>query len=451
MSFVSAAFVPFLAVVWALWMAFPAARRGLLVASGAVFYGWIDPRLLGLLAVSALLDFHAARRIEDDPDRARAWVALSVVGNLGLLGVFKYLGFFVDSVGAALSAVGLDATPGTLALVLPPGISFYTFQTLGYTLDVRAGRVRAERDLVTYLGFVAFFPQLVIGPIERARDLLPQLRALPTPARADLVAGVDLLLWGAVQKRCIADPLAPWVGAAFDAPPSGWLLLAGTVGFTVQVLADLRGYTHMARGAARLFGIRLTPNFDLPYLAPSPQAFWRRWHATLSRWLRDHVYIPMGGARRRARNVVATMALAGLWHGAGWPFVLFGLWHGLWLAVWPRLVRAWPALDRPVVGWLAWQAPLLFGMTLFRAPDLAWLATHLPPSAWVDGPDARALAGATLALTGAGSATLAAAAWWTRRGPDASGPIRLVAWTAAALALATFAPGEAAPFVYWAF
>lgn len=448
MSFVSAAFPVFLLVVWGLYRLLPARGRVALMAlAGAVFYGWIDPRLLGLLALSAGLDFVLAQRVHDDPEHARRWVRLSVVANLGLLAVFKDLGFFVEEVSTALWALGLSIDPVTLSILLPPGLSFYTFQTLGYTLDVRAGRLPPERDPVAFFAFVTFFPQLFIGPIERAVDLLPQLRRAPDPTADDLVAGGDLLLWGAVQKLVIADSLAPWVERCFHGPVHALTLLAGTLGFMVQLLGDFRGYTHMARGAARLFGVRLTPNFDRPYLAPGPGPFWQRWHATLTRWMMDHAFTPLGGIRRPVQATILTMLLVGLWHGAAWTYLAFGLVHGLALAAWRPLTRRWPGLSG-LQGWLLWMPILVWSMALFRSPSLSWWTGLSSSAAWLSGPSERALAGATLSTAAGLGALLAAGTAWSRR---ATGPSRILAWTIALLAILTFAGAEPTPFVYWAF
>ncbi len=455
MSFVDPGYPLFLLGVLAVWtMLQPAGRRLMIVASGLMFYGWVDPRLVLLLVASAFLDFFVAQRIEDDPDRARAWTLLSVFGNLGVLGGFKAADFFVREIGGAASAIGLGVDPVVVGALVPPGLSFYTLQTLGYTLDVRAGRVRAERDANTFLAFVAFFPQLIVGPIERAADLLPQVRAPRAPTREDLVAGMDLLLWGAVQKLAVADVLAPWVDRCFSQPATALTLAAGTLGFMVQLLADFRGYTHLARGSARLLGIRLTPNFDRPYLARSPSDFWQRWHATLTRWMMDHGFAAMGGLRRPVLATLGTMALVGLWHGLAGTFLAFGLLHGVALVVWRPLRARWPALDRPLVGWLAWTPVLLLSLAVFRAPDLPWFASLTMPGAWDTPPDLRALASATLALAAAAGGAMALGTALAQRLPPAApwvAPLRLVAWTLALLAVLTFGGGGGEAFVYWRF
>lgn len=391
--FNSVQFLVFLALVLGL-MALVRGRRGqnvLLLGASYLFYGAWDWRFLGLILGSTLVDFVAARAIERAPSRAagRPWLLLSLGINLGLLGFFKYADFGIASMAALLEALGFAAHLPTLGIILPVGISFYTFQTISYSIDVYRGNHRAVRSFLDFALYVAFFPQLVAGPIERATTLLPQLQSARRPTRADWHLGLTWMLLGYFHKVVLADTLAPLAAHAF-APqtavtaPVVWL---GTLAFTLQIYGDFAGYTLIARGVARLLGIRLMRNFRAPYLAVSPADFWRRWHCSLSYWFRDYVYIPLGGSRRGTwrtqANLMLTMTLSGLWHGAGWTFVLWGVYHGVGLCA-QRLVRGAkprPASARP--GWVrggfiaATFAWVCLGFLIFVAPSLGQLGTLL--------------------------------------------------------------------------
>jgi len=315
-------------------------NRWLLLAS-YVFYGWWDWRFLSLLAISTVVDFFCARGIaaSDDRRHRRRLLQVSLATNLGILGFFKYFDFFSESAAELLTGLGVHASPLMLEVVLPVGISFYTFQTLGYTIDVWRGDSRPARHLLDFALYVAFFPQLVAGPIERARQLLPQIENPRHVGREDVAAAAQLLAIGFFKKLCIADSVAPYVDRAFNDPGalSASQILLATYLFAFQIYGDFSGYTDIARGAARLLGIKLSVNFRQPYLSASITEFWRRWHISLSTWLRDYLYIPMGGNRRDPartyRNLIATMLIGGLWHGAAWHFVVWGGLHGVALAV----------------------------------------------------------------------------------------------------------------------
>jgi D-alanyl-lipoteichoic acid acyltransferase DltB (MBOAT superfamily) len=355
-TFNSIEFAAFLAVVLALhWSVPPRWRNRVLLVASYGFYGWWDPRLLALLAGSTLVDHVVATRIgaldpADGPHvqrRRTRLLAVSIVANLGVLGVFKYAGFFLDSLTGAITALGLAANPPLLQIVLPIGISFYTFQSIAYTVDVHRGVVRPVRSLATFATYIAYFPQLVAGPIERAGRLLPQLQD-PTrafPCGAALERAVSLIVLGLVRKVVLADGVAPIVADAFDAPGQrSWLALAGALlAFALQIYGDFAGYSAIARGVSALFGIRLMANFAEPYLSRDISEFWRRWHISLSTWLRDYLYIPLGGNRGSTattmRNLALTMLLGGLWHGASWTFVVWGGLHGLFLAIHRLLPR----------------------------------------------------------------------------------------------------------------
>jgi D-alanyl-lipoteichoic acid acyltransferase DltB (MBOAT superfamily) len=358
-------------------------RNRLILAASWLFYGWWDWRFLGLLIASSLLDHRLGIAVEESSgNRRRRLVAFSVAINLGLLGFFKYAGFFADSMAALIRSLGGTPDWPTLNIVLPVGISFYTFQSLGYVLDIDNGRVKACRDRVQFLAYVAFFPQLVAGPIERASRLLPQFQTLRTVDAAAIRTGLWWVILGLFRKVAVADPCGALADIAFGQEhhtTAGVLL--GVTAFALQIYGDFAGYSDMARGLARLLGFDLMENFALPYFADGLRSFWRRWHISLSEWLRDNVYIPLGGNRfglnQTLRNLLLTMVIGGLWHGAAWHFVAWGAWHGTALAL-ALLVRTWtprlPSWGRR----LGVLAVVGFGWLLFRAPDLdsAWSMTR---------------------------------------------------------------------------
>lgn len=383
-----------------------AARNALILVSSYLFYGWWAPeavgntpppdagsvnplftalwhcRFLALLFATSLLDYTVGRGLDHlkSPGARRGLLTLSIVVNLGVLGFFKYADFFVESVAVALSRIGLDVQARTLGLVLPVGISFYTFQSMSYAIDVYRRELPATRNLLHFLAYVSFFPQLVAGPIERARHLLPQFGRTVTITAAMLEEGVWLILWGFFKKVVIADNVAPLAdmvfgGSSFTAP----MVICGTIAFTVQIYCDFSGYSDIARGLARVLGFDIMWNFDLPYAATSLRDFWRRWHISLSTWLRDYLYIPLGGNRqgpaRTYFNLIATMLLGGLWHGAAWNFVLWGLWHGFGLAaqrLWTgdRAVASPPKGPGSLLAWFGTLAFVGYGWLLFRARSL---------------------------------------------------------------------------------
>ena len=319
--------------------------------------------------------------------RARKrWLIVSLVVNLGILGLFKYADFFVDSFAALLARFDVDASPGTLSLVLPIGISFYTFQSLSYTMDVYRRRVEPERDVLDFALYVAFFPQLVAGPIERAKRLLPQIKAARVIGWDRFHSGSWLVLIGLAKKVVVADNLALLVDQVFGAPgeATGAEILVASYAFAWQIYCDFSGYTDIARGIARMLGFDLMLNFDLPYLARNPTDFWRRWHISLSSWFRDYLYIPLGGNRsgagRTYLNLVIVFLLCGLWHGAGWTFVLWGGYHGVLLigdrlrvASGARLVPAGRTARAAVavVATLVTFHLTCFGWLIFRAESIA--------------------------------------------------------------------------------
>ncbi|MGZ8938621.1 MAG: MBOAT family O-acyltransferase, partial [Limisphaerales bacterium] len=301
--------------------------------SSYVFYGWWDWRFCFLMLASSLIDYFAGNAIHrsTSPRARRTFLYFAITANLTFLGVFKYFHFFTDSLVIALAAVGLELNTTTFSIILPVGISFYTFQTLSYTIDIYRRQFAPQKSLLDYLCFVSFFPQLVAGPIERAAHLLPQFQTPRSFSDADARAGLRLILWGLMKKMLVADNIGPIVDEAFNAPSGvfGSVLLLATVLFAFQIYCDFSAYSDIAAGTAKLFGIRLMRNFAYPYFSQSLTEFWRRWHISLSTWFRDYVYFPLGGNRVAPslvyRNLLIICVVSGLWHGAAWTFVIWGL------------------------------------------------------------------------------------------------------------------------------
>ena len=387
MSFVSYQFVVFFAAVLVGLAVLPTqpARLALLLVANVVFYGAGTPRFLLVLAIPSLVDYACAVRMEDaaEPEARRQWLVLSLVVNLGVLVYFKYANFFIDTVASVL-----HVRTAPLDIVLPVGISFFTFKTMSYTVDVYRGRLRACRSWWRYAMFVSFFPELVAGPIVRASIFLPQMER---PIRLDwhrTMSGMRIVLMGVTKKMLVADRLSTYVDLVFAKPAlySPSAVFAAVLGYTIQIYCDFSGYSDMAVGIARIVGFDLPTNFAMPYLSRSITEFWRRWHITLSEWLRDYLYIPLGGNRHgRARtyvNLMLTMLLGGLWHGASWTFVVWGLLHGValaahkfWLEVGPKTSRQ--ERDGPIarlVGWTTTMAFVMVCWVFFRSPNFetAW-------------------------------------------------------------------------------
>jgi D-alanyl-lipoteichoic acid acyltransferase DltB (MBOAT superfamily) len=346
-NFITSTYLIFLVVVftgyWALRK--PRAQNVLLLVASYGFYSWWDWRFCGLLLVSSLVDYNVGIGLgrTRSATARRLWLILSITANLGMLGFFKYFNFFADTLEGLLESLGLAVDQVTLQIVLPVGISFYTFQTLSYTVDVYRGKMAPTRNLLDYMTYVAFFPQLVAGPIERAPRLLPQFGSARHFSASAARDGCRLILWGFFKKVVIADSLAGVVDSIYGAPDQmvGPQLALATLCFAFQIYCDFSGYSDIAIGTGKLLGIDLMRNFAYPYFAQSPAEFWRRWHISLSTWFRDYVYIPLGGSRSRpawwAAAVMITFTLSGLWHGASWNFVVWGALNGL--ALLPGIVR----------------------------------------------------------------------------------------------------------------
>ena len=361
-------------------------RLLILMAASYLFYAWWNPVYLVLIIASSALDLVVGQRLHqaEDPKTRRLYLLCSLCGNLGLLATFKYFNFFSSSVAAALTALDVPATPYLLDVVVPVGISFYTFQSLSYTIDIYRRHLEPVKSPVDFFLFVAFFPQLVAGPIVRAAEFLPQLRQVPTLTAQAGGKGLLLIILGLLKKSIVADLLAVnLVDRVFETPVvyTSAEVLLGVYGYAVQIYCDFSAYSDIAIGSALLLGLTLPRNFDSPYRAVSLQDFWRRWHISLSSWLRDYLYISLGGSRGSAlktyRNLALTMLLGGLWHGAAWTFVVWGALHGGGLAVTRAWQRRFGSSSSPAV-----RAVTLFitfhfvclAWIFFRAPDFqrAW-------------------------------------------------------------------------------
>ena len=473
MLFVEFRFLAFFLVVYAVYWGLRrnVPRKRWLLAASYFFYGCWDWRFSSPHRVQH--DGRFPRRPSaGDADGVRETPAVAPAKphrvNLGLLGTFKYCNFFIDSAQRFLTALGLHPHLSTLSIVLPVGISFFTFQSLSYTIDVYRRHLRAVSDFFDLALAVSFFPQLVAGPITRAADFLPQLERARRREEVDVRACLVLFLTGYMKKACLSERVAPMVDQFFAAPESFRPLSAwiGIVFYAVQIYCDFSGYTDMALACAGLLGYRLAWNFDFPYFAPDIGGFWRRWHISLSSWLRDYLYIPLGGNRGSewfvARNLLLTMLLGGLWHGAAWHFVLWGGLHGAALIV----HRAWSArVGRLFTGSVAGLGTVLGVLVtfywvclcwvFFRAPDLSAAASVLRPFCFLHATGATRMSGERnwILLF----AVLALVHWLTYRRWFAGAWERMPAWAfpavyglAVGVAL-LFVPQHYAPFIYFQF
>ncbi len=369
------------------WCLGPRGQAWLLLIGSYIFYGWIHPWFVTLLIASTFADFFFGRWIDKATKRRTLLLVLSVTFNLLLLGTFKYAGFFAENFAALCSMLGINWTPPRLAIFLPAGISFYTFQSIGYIVDVYR-RTRAPcTSLMQYANFIAFFPQLVAGPIERSTALLPQLGSKRHLTLEQLQTGLVLIGWGFVQKVVIADNVALIANEAFSIySPSFWLLWAGVFAFCMQIYADFSAYSDIARGTARLLGVELMKNFDNPYISRSPAEFWRRWHISLNQWFRDYLFKPLLGEKAGFVRLYAcymiVFGVSGLWHGASWNFVLWGLYHGILMVLFHVAGRFTPERVSKSVWLLPLRVTFMFALTnvgwlLFRERSLPQLITYL--------------------------------------------------------------------------
>ncbi len=371
----------------------------LLIASYYFYMSWRAEYII-LIIVSTLVDYIAGLQIHksEDKRRKKLFLWMSLIVNLGLLFTFKYWNFFTDSLRQLLAHFAIPLSPMTINVLLPVGISFYTFQTMSYTIDVYYGKIKPERHLGIFALYVSFFPQLVAGPIERAKHLIPQLKTKHNFDYARVVDGLKLMLWGMFKKVVIADKLAIIVNTVFGIPEaySGSALILAAVFFTFQIYCDFSGYTDIALGAARVMGIDIMDNFNLPFKAKSIAEYWRRWHISLSTWFQDYVFNPLylsvskwklwrGLSDYRQHffafsiSIVVGLTLLGVWHGAGWNYVVFGLYHGIFVALYYLTRKWWDRMPGPIRQALTF-AIVVISLIIFRAHRLAdswYIITHL--------------------------------------------------------------------------
>lgn len=387
MNFVTLEFAAFFLTVFVVyWTLGRRSQNFLLLVASWLFYAAWDWRFLSLILISTVVDFVAGRGIFEaiSPTRRKAWLGLSLVVNLGILGYFKYANFFVESFVDLVNVAGWYVSVPTLQILLPVGISFYTFQTLSYTLDIYLGRLEPTKSIIDFGAFVAFFPQLVAGPIVRAREFLFQLDEPRTFRLQEFEKGALRFAEGFFMKAVVADVLAIRVVDPVFAEPELYgagALWLGIVAYTCQIYADFSGYSSMAIGSAAMLGFQIPENFRLPYLSRSFSEFWTRWHITMSRFFRDYVYIPLGGNRvsetRTRLNLAATTLVSGLWHGASWTFVAWGGLHGLFIMVAHRLRNSDVARApyAPLLGWAVTTLGVMLAWILFRSQSFgqAWV------------------------------------------------------------------------------
>jgi len=382
MLFNSLPFLCFIPLFFALYFGTSGkARLWVCLMGSYLFYGWWDWRFLFLIQLLTLISYYSALKIgeyAEEPKKKARFRMLSVVSSLVVLGFFKYFNFFADNVVSLFGMLGMHASYTTLTIILPVGISFYTFQTIGYTVDVYRGKIPVERSLLNFAVYVAFFPQLVAGPIVRASNFLPQLREDQPISGKNVILGLQMILWGYVLKSVVADSLSLVVDPRFNDPfrYDSFSLFIGAFFYSFQIYGDFAGYSYIAIGIAKILGIDFRENFNRPYFSSSFSEFWQRWHISLSSWLRDYLYIPLGGNRqgklRTDINRMLTMLLGGLWHGASWNFVIWGGLHGLYLML-QRVVRTGFDSVFPHVNLkrLWFKIPLV--LLIYAACNFAWI------------------------------------------------------------------------------
>jgi len=385
MLFNSIEYLVFLPIVFILYWLLKSSYKNqniLLLISSYVFYGWWDYRFLSLIIFSSFLDYFVGQKIEEaqGEQNKKRWLLVSLCSNLGLLAVFKYYNFFADSFASSMSTLGWEVNDLTLNIILPVGISFYTFQTLSYSIDIYRGQIKASKDIVGFFTFVSLFPQLVAGPIERASNLIPQIVSKRSLNITLIKTGIFQIFIGLFRKVAIADNLGVYVDSVYANQDihNGSTLLIATIFYAFQIYFDFSGYSDIAIGSAKLFGFNFNRNFNFPYFSRTLTEFWRRWHMSLSFWLRDYLYISLGGNRKGIvityRNLMLTMLLGGLWHGSSWNFVIWGGIHGVFLSLEKYTFSALKIKTFNAFGYIYTFIVVLISWVFFRAVDFdtAW-------------------------------------------------------------------------------
>lgn len=389
MAFTSYDFLLFFLIVFALYWTIRERRwqNLILLAASYYFYGWVQTWYAVMLGISTLIDFFLARGMASTPDRKRLFMGISLFINVGVLAFFKYFNFFKDDVVSLLNGIGFQVDPLLITILLPAGLSFFTLKKLGYMIDVSRGTLKPTHTFIDFALYVSFFPQIVAGPIERPQKLLPQIESPRIWKMENFYKAWPLIVMGFFKKLVIANSIQVIVNRIFGfAEPSGFLLLSGALGYTLQILADFSAYTDLSRGVSFLLGFDTTENFRQPYLSLTPTDFWNRWHISLSTWLRDYVFFPVRRTLMRyklnenlAMSIppLVTMFISGLWHGAGLNFVVWGLYYGVLITIYQFLgIRGdWKPASKikSFFVWLLMFTFIVIGWAMFRAPSMNWL------------------------------------------------------------------------------
>lgn len=451
----------------------------LIVAASYLFYGWWDGRFLSLILFSTIVDYSISRKLRNQENQLKRKTLLwtSIIVNLGFLGFFKYYNFFLDNFITAFSFFGTELKANSLHIILPVGISFYTFQTLSYTIDVYKRKLEPTKDFIAFSAFVSFFPQLVAGPIERATHLLPQFYKKRTFDYAKAVDGMRQILWGLFKKIVIADNCAEYANQIFNnsTDMNGSTLVLGAIFFTFQIYGDFSGYSDIAIGTSRLFGFDLMRNFNFPYFSTNIAEFWRRWHISLSTWFRDYLYIPLGGSRggtwMKVRNTFIIFILSGFWHGANWTFIVWGALNAIYFL--PLLLtnnnrnnlgivaqgKLFPSLKE--ISFMLFTFGLtVFAWIFFRAENIghaiSYISEILSPSLF----SIPKFAGMSSALTTIILVAIFVLVEWQGRegqyaiseiGQKWNRPIRWTIYSLIIFAIGMFMPSVESPFIYFQF
>jgi len=470
-SFEYVIFFAFIVIVRSLLRNYSIEKWFLLLASYIFYMSWNIPCVL-LIIFTSLVDYIVGIKLgEIDDQRYRKMLLIvSIMVNLGVLGYFKYVNFFLDNTWFIFSAMGVHVKPWHYEIILPVGISFFTFQSMTYTIEAYRRNIEPTRNLRDFLLFVAFFPQLLAGPINRAADLIPQFKKRLRASAIDIESGLGQFALGAVKKLVISDRIAPHVDLIFASPGSydGFTLLQGLLGYAIQIYCDFSGYSDMAIGSARIMGFRFKENFQMPYSAVNISEFWRRWHISLSTWFRDYVYIPLGGNRegtvRTYLNLMATMLLCGLWHGASWNFVFWGGLHGASLAI-HRAWKAWNPLvimkERREIQFLGsilsrivTLSVVLIGWIFFRAESWSDASEYLRRIMIWSGEGTRLISPYILSAVAAVfffHLVFNKSRNWAHEIPEQPVIVRIGSYAALTLLIVCFGATDTAPFIYFQF